>query len=118
MVGARAMADSPYWNPKTETMPQDQLRSLKLLKLRRLCEWADARSDFHKRKFKAAGFRPAQLESFDDIRRIPFTTREEWMEAETETPMFGNLLTADRDNAIRYHLTSGTSGRTPIRVLD
>jgi phenylacetate-CoA ligase len=112
------MADSPYWNPKTETMPQDDLRRLKLLKLRRLCEWADARSAFHRRKFAAAGFRPEQLQTFDDVRRIPFTTREEWMEAETEKPLFGDLLTTDPDHAIRYHLTSGTSGRTPIRVLD
>jgi phenylacetate-CoA ligase len=112
------MPDSPYWNPKTETMPQDDLRRLKLLKLRRLCEWADAHSDFHRRKFEAAGFRPSQLQSLDDIRRIPFTTREEWMDAETEKPMFGDLLTTDTDHAIRYHLTSGTSGRTPIRVLD
>jgi phenylacetate-CoA ligase len=112
------MTDSPYWNPKTETMPQDDLRRLKLLKLRRLCEWANAHSDFHRRKFATAGFRPEQLESLDDIRRIPFTTREEWMDAETEKPMFGDLLTTHQDHAIRYHLTSGTSGRTPIRVLD
>ncbi len=35
-----------------------------------------------------------------------------------EKPMFGDLLATDPVNAIRYHLTSGTSGRTPIRVLD
>ena len=92
---ARTMADSQYWNPKTETMPQDDLRRLKLLKLRRLCEWAHAHSDFHRRKFEAAGFRPSQLESLDDIRRIPFMTREEWMDAETEKPLFGDLLTTD-----------------------
>ncbi len=117
-AGARMMTDSPYWNPKTETMPQDDLRRLKLLKLQRVCEWANARSDFHRRKFESAGFRPEQLKTFDDVRRIPFTTREEWMDSETEKPLFGDLLTTDQDHAIRYHLTSGTSGRTPIRVLD
>ena len=35
-----------------------------------------------------------------------------------EKPLFGDLLATDPHNAIRYHLTSGTSGRTPIRVLD
>jgi len=45
-------------------------------------------------------------------------TREEWMESLQEKPMFGDLLTTTPDHAIRYHLTSGTTGRTPIRVLD
>src|SRR5258708_15741009 len=45
-------------------------------------------------------------------------TREEWMESLIEKPMFGDLLATAPINAIRYHLTSGTSGRTPIRVLD
>ncbi|MCH8113249.1 MAG: phenylacetate--CoA ligase family protein, partial [Proteobacteria bacterium] len=76
------------------------------------------RSAFHRRKFKEAGFEPSQLETLDDIRRIPFTTREEWMDNQAEHPLFGDLITADRDVAIRYHLTSGTSGRTPLRVLD
>jgi phenylacetate-CoA ligase len=107
-----------YWNPKNETLGKDDLRALQLHKLRTLCEWAYARSPFHKRKFDAAGFRPEQLRTLDDRRRIPFTTREEWMASEVEVPMFGDLVATDPAHAIRYHLTSGTSGRTPIRVLD
>ena len=112
------MAYSEFWNPKNETLPREKLQALQLLKLRRMCEWAYANSPFHQRKFDAAGFRPEQLKTLDDIRRIPFMTREEWMESLMEKPMFGDLLATDPINAIRYHLTSGTSGRTPIRVLD
>lgn len=112
------MANSEFWNPKNETLPREELRALQLLKLRRLCEWAYANSPFHQRKFDAAGFKPEQLKNLHDIRRIPFMTREEWMESLIEKPMFGDLLATDPINAIRYHLTSGTSGRTPIRVLD
>ncbi|HEU5368135.1 MAG TPA: AMP-binding protein, partial [Ktedonobacterales bacterium] len=112
------MAYSEFWNPKNETLPRDQLQRLQLLKLRRLCEYAYARVPFHKRRFDAAGFKPEQLHTLDDIRRIPFMTREEWMASQLETPMFGDLLSTDQANAIRYHLTSGTTGRTPIRVLD
>ncbi|HUS13872.1 MAG TPA: phenylacetate--CoA ligase family protein [Chloroflexia bacterium] len=110
--------ESEFWNPKNETLPRAELEALQLLKLRRLCAWAYAQVPFHRRRFDAAGFHPDQLHTLDDLRRVPFMTREEWMESLMEKPLFGDMLAADPSNAIRYHLTSGTTGRTPIRVLD
>lgn len=115
---AAGAESSPYWNPKNETMPRQALRALQLLKLRRLCAFAYERSPFHRRRFDAAGFHPGQLRAWDDLRRIPFMTREEWMASQQAAPLFGDLLTADPSIAIRYHLTSGSAGRTPIRVVD
>ncbi len=107
-----------YWNPKNETLPREALRALQLGKLRALCEWAGARSPFHQRRFEAAGFEPGQLRAWDDLRRIPLMTREEWMASQEEAPPFGTLPAADPQVAIRYHTTSGTTGRTPLRALD
>jgi phenylacetate-CoA ligase len=112
------MAYPDFWNPKHETLPREELQALQFLKLRRLCEWAYATTPFHKRAFDAAGFHPEQLKTLEDIRRIPFMTREDWMTSLQDKPLFGDILATDPVNAIRYHLTSGTSGRTPIRVLD
>jgi len=112
------MAYSEYWNPKNETLAREDLQALQLLKLRRLCEWAYATTPFHRHRFDAAGFKPEQLKTLDDIRRIPFMTREEWMDSQLAQPLYGDMLATEQRNAIRYHLTSGTTGRTPIRVLD
>jgi phenylacetate-CoA ligase len=112
------MAYSEYWNPKNETLPREQLQALQLAKLQRMTQWAYARSPFHKKRFDGAGFHPDQLKALDDLRRIPFMTRDEWMASQAEQPLFGALPTTSQDNAIRYHLTSGTSGSVPIRVLD
>lgn len=109
---------SEYWNPKNETLPRASLRALQHVKLRRLCEWAYAKSAFHRRRWDAARFHPDQLRSLDDLERIPFMTRAEWMEGQAEAPPFGSLLTVPPELAVRYHLTSGTTGRTPLRVLD
>ncbi len=109
---------SEYWNPKNETMPREQLQQLQLIKLQRMCEYAYATVPFHRRRWDDAGFHPEQLKTLDDLRRIPFMTREEWMKSLQEKPLFGDMLSTDPTNAIRYHLTSGTTGRTPIRVLD
>src|SRR5712692_3814521 len=86
------MAYSEYWNPKKETLPRAELQALQRLKLGRMCEWAYANSPFHHRKFDEAGFKPEQLKTLDDIRRIPFMTREEWMQSIMETPMFRDVV--------------------------
>jgi phenylacetate-CoA ligase len=109
---------APFWNPKTETLPRDQLEALQLAKLRRLVDWATARSPFYQRSFARAGFAPEQLRSLEDLRRLPMLTREEWMASQAERPPFGTLPVAGREAAIRFHTTSGTTGREPIRVLD
>src|SRR5512145_2185818 len=112
------MIERPYWNPGNETLPRAELRALQHVKLKRLCQWAWEKSVFHRRRCEAARFHPDQLKSVDDIRRVPFMTREDWMDAQMEAPPFGTLTTVDRDLAIRYHMTSGTTGRTALRVLD
>lgn len=112
------MSVSPYWNPKNETMPRAELAMLQTVKLQRLVANAAARSPFHRRKLEEAGVTPDSIRTLDDLRRIPFTTREEWMACQAATPQFGDMLAHPREHAIRYHLTSGTSGKNPLRVLD
>ncbi|MCB9888428.1 MAG: AMP-binding protein [Planctomycetes bacterium] len=108
----------PYWNPKNETLPKEQLRALQLAKLQRCVARAWQTSPFHRRMYEAAGVRPESIQTLDDIRRLPFMTREDWMDNQADKPLFGDLVTRPRNEAIRYHLTSGTSGRQPLRVLD
>ncbi|WP_432563583.1 phenylacetate--CoA ligase family protein [Kineococcus sp. SYSU DK003] len=110
--------DSPFWNPKTETLPREQLRALQLAKLRRTATWAAERSPHYRRTFAAAGFSPDQLRTFDDLQRIPFLTREAWMASQEAHPPFGELPVTGTAGAVRLHTTSGTSGRTPLRALD
>jgi phenylacetate-CoA ligase len=112
------MRDSPYWNPRHETLPREELEALQLRKLRSLVEWADAQVPFHSKRLRDAGVTSDSIASLDDLRRIPFMTRDEWMQGQLEHPPYGPILAAPEEAAIRYHMTSGTTGRTPIRVLD
>ncbi|MCI0633236.1 MAG: AMP-binding protein [Actinobacteria bacterium] len=112
------MVDTPYWNPAHETMPRDQLEALQLRKLRNLIGWADAKVPFHAKRLRDAGVTADSIGSLEDFRRIPFMTRDEWMQAQLEAPPYGTILAAEPEKAIRYHTTSGTTGKTPLRVLD
>ncbi len=109
---------SPYWNPKTETLPRADLERLQLAKLRRVCEWAATRSPHYRDAFAAAGFSPEQLRTPADLRSIPFLTRQEWMDGQAAAPPYGRLPVAGAEAAIRLHTTSGTTGKEPLRALD
>ena len=108
--------EQPYWNPKTETLPRAQLRELQLAKLRHLVARAKAGSPHYARTL--ADVDPERLRTWDDLARIPFLTREEWMASQDEHPPYGELPVVGPERAIRVHTTSGTSGRTPLRALD
>jgi phenylacetate-CoA ligase len=112
------MTDSPYWNPRHETMPRADLEALQLRKLRNLIGHADENVPWHAKRLRDAGVTADSVKTLDDLRRIPFMTRDEWMEGQLEDPPFGQLLAAPPEAAIRYHMTSGTTGKTPIRALD
>ncbi len=112
------MTESPYWNPRHETMPREELEALQVRKLKRLLEWADARVPWHAKRLRDTGVTADSIGSLEDLQRIPFMTREEWMRAQLEEPPYGPILAVPREAAVRYHMTSGTTGKTPIRVLD
>lgn len=112
------MTASPYWNPHHETMARDEIEALQLRKLRNLLEWTETQVPYHALRFKEAGVTSDSLQSLDDLKRLPFMTRDEWMQGQLEEPPYGPILAAPQAVATRYHLTSGTTGKTPIRVLD
>ncbi len=99
-------------------MPRDQIEALQLRKLKQLVAWSDATVPWQAERLKAAGVSADSIRTLDDLRRIPMMTRDEWMQAQLERPPYGPLLAAPEELAIRYHLTSGTTGRIPLQVLD
>ena len=109
---------SRYWNPWHETMPREEIEALQIHKLKKLIEWADQKVPWQRERLRKASVSADKINSMDDLRRIPFMTRDEWMELQEAHPPYGPFLATDASNAIRYHMTSGTTGRTPIRVLD
>lgn len=107
-----------FWNPRSETLPRDALAALQLRKLRELVAYTLAQAPWQGDRLRAAGVTPELLQTLDDVRRIPFLTRDEWMESQVADPPFGAVLAQPRAAAIRYHTTSGTSGSRPLAVLD
>jgi phenylacetate-CoA ligase len=112
------MTASPYWNPHTETLSREALDALQARKLRTLVAWTLERAPWQAERLKAAGVTPDSIRGVQDVRSIPLLTRAEWMESQEASPPYGDVLAAPAEAAIRYHTTSGTSGRRPLAVLD
>ncbi len=112
------MSESRTWNPRHETMPRERIEALQARKLANLVAWVEKSNPYHAARLREAGVTAASIKSLADLRRIPFFTREDWMQGQASSPPFGPILAAPIEAAMRYHLTSGTTGKTPIRVLD
>jgi phenylacetate-CoA ligase len=68
-------------------------------------------------EFQRARLGGVELRTLDDLRQIPFTTKEQLVADQAEHPPFGTNLTFGLERYAHVHQTSGTSGAT-LRVLD
>lgn len=63
-----------YWQKDIETMGRDQLQELQLTRLKETVKHA-ANSPFYKEVFEKNGITPDSIQTLDDLRKIPFTTK-------------------------------------------
>jgi phenylacetate-CoA ligase len=97
------------FQPELETMPREALAALQLARLRTQLARVHVNVPIYRRKFDEAGFRPEQLETLDDLRRVPFTVKDDLREA-YPFDMFAVPL---RD-IVRVHSSSGTTGQVSV----
>lgn len=107
---------SRYLEPRLERAPRATLRALQLERLRAQVAHAAARSPFYRAKLKAAGVTP-RLRTLDDLRALPFTTKDELKANQAATPPWGDVLAVPFEDVLRIHMTSATTGR-PLAFLD
>jgi phenylacetate-coenzyme A ligase PaaK-like adenylate-forming protein len=106
------MPDQPYWNPRTETLPRDELRAWQWRKLRVALERAGESSFWADRI-------PHGIRSLEEyVERVPLVYKKDLVAAEEHGPPFGLLPSVDPAAGVRFHQTSGTSGNTPLRTFD
>lgn len=105
-----------YWEEPLERLPQAQLVGHQLQLLRERLRYVHERSPFYRRKLDGAGIRPDEVRTLDDVRRIPFTEKEELRLSQAANPPWGDFACITPREAVRVFQTSGTTGR-PVRVM-
>jgi len=104
-----------YWNPYTETLPQEKLASIEFSYFKNLFSYAKSHSALYRDKLK--GMEVGDIKTFDDIKKVPFTYKEElrkWQENVEPFP-YGGLLGVDIKDVCTFRQTSGTTGK-PVYV--
>ncbi|WP_242392685.1 phenylacetate--CoA ligase family protein [Anaeromyxobacter oryzisoli] len=88
-----------------EALPRDELSALQLRRLQETVERA-ARVPSYREALGRAGVSAADIRSLDDLRRLPFTVKDD---LRRNYPL--GLLAVPREQVVRIHGSSGTTGR-------
>ena len=102
------MEYSPYFNPDVETMSRTQLEALQLERLKKTVRHC-MNAEFYQKKFKELGITPDDIQSLDDVRKLPFTSKEDLR----ENYPFG-LACVPLKECTRLHSSSGTTGNPTV----
>ncbi len=96
-----------YWDASVETIKPADLQELQLRRLKETISRA-ALSPFYGQRLAQAGVSAARINRLDDIRRIPFTTKDELRARGRE------MLTVPLTEIVRLHASSGTTGQATV----
>ena len=98
-----------YWEEEIETLPRVGLESIQLKRLQRQVARMYERVRPYRHKMEAAGVRPEDIKSLADLRRLPFTYKDDLR----DNYPFG-LFTVGLDELVRVHASSGTTGKATV----
>lgn len=97
------------YNEEFETLPREALEALQLKRLQQVVSRVYHNVDFYKKSFDKAGVSPDSLKTLDDIKRFPFTTKQDLR----DNYPFG-LFATPMSNVVRLHASSGTTGASTV----
>lgn len=111
-------SDDFFYNKKIETASREKIADYQLERFRELSNKVWENNEFYTDKWKNSGINsPDEINSWDDFRRLPFTTKHELVENQINNPPYGTNLSEPLENYVRFHQTSGTTGK-PLKWLD
>jgi phenylacetate-CoA ligase len=97
------------WNEEFETLPREALEALQFKRLKDLVERVYTSVPYYRKKMDEEGVKPSDLKGLQDLRELPFTTKED---LRLNYP-FG-LFAVPFERVVRIHASSGTTGKPTV----
>jgi len=98
-----------YWEPENESMSREDLEQLQLERLESTLNRVYMNVPFYRRKFDELKIDIDNLRSLDDLRRLPFTSKED---LRNNYPY--GLFAVPLREVVRIHASSGTTGMATV----
>jgi phenylacetate-CoA ligase len=97
------------YNEEYETMPREALEAIQLKRLQTTVARVYNTVPFYKKRFDEVGVKVDDVRSLDDLRRLPFTYKDNLR----DNYPFG-MFTVPMDDIVRIHASSGTTGKPTV----
>lgn len=97
------------YNEEFETLPREALEALQLKRLKQVVQRVYHTVGFYRRSFDQAGVQPDDIKTLDDLKKFPFTTKQDLR----DNYPFG-MFAVPMSSVVRLHASSGTTGRSTV----
>ena len=97
------------WNKEMECADRETMRALQLKKLKETVKYEYDNVPYYREKMDKAGVKPEDIQTLEDIRKLPFITKED-IAANYPTGLFAKPM----EEIVRIHASSGTTGKPKI----
>lgn len=99
----------PVWNRRCETMSREDMEQLQIERLQLTVNRAYRNVRFYHRRFEKLGIEPEDIGTLNDLRRLPFTTKEDLCDAYPY-----EMFSVPLKEIVRIHSSSGSSGEGAV----
>lgn len=97
------------WNETKECMSRDEIRNLQSARLKKMVDRVYHNVEFYRKKMQKMGLEPGDINSIDDLNKLPFTTKADLR----DNYPFG-LFAVPQSEIVRIHASSGTTGKATV----
>ena len=97
------------WNREIECAPRPEIEAQQLSRLKAQVARVYENVPFYRQSFEAAGVKPDDVRTLDDLAQLPFTRKSDFR----DNYPFG-LLAVHMDDVVRVHASSGTTGKPTV----
>jgi len=97
------------WDPRIETMPKTDIQRLQYKLLKSLVYRLYSFSPFYHDRMKEQKVHPDDIRELSDVRKLPFMFKRDLRDNYPD-----KIFTASKEDLIRYHVSSGTTGKPTV----
>lgn len=98
-----------YWDEKHECMSREQMRALQSERLIETVKRVYEHQAPYRKKMDEIGLKPEDIKSVDDLKKLPFTVKQDLR----DNYPYG-LFAVNMDDIVRIHASSGTTGKQTV----